>query len=69
MRCILVNCAKLKADTCCCHCRKGISDSYVREIGTSRIFCDHACYSSAVRAPIVTLEYCTLPLNSWRLGS
>jgi hypothetical protein len=69
MRCILVNGAKLKADTCCCYCRKAIGDSYVRETGTRRIYCSHDCYCGAVGAPTPTLEYCALPLNSWRLGS
>jgi hypothetical protein len=48
MRCIFVNRAKLKADAYCCCCRKLVGDSYVREIGNRRIYCDRDCYSSAV---------------------
>jgi hypothetical protein len=69
MRCILVNRARLKADTCCCYCRKPIGDSYVREIGTSRVYCDHDCYCSAVGTPTLASEYRSRPLTSWRLSS
>jgi len=57
MRCILVNGAKLKADSYCCCCRKPIGDNYVREIATRRIYYHRDCYSSAVGAPLVSLQY------------
>jgi hypothetical protein len=69
MRCVLVNGAKLKADTCCCHCRKVIGASYVREIGSRRLFCDHDCFCSLVGTPVRVLEYRARPLTSWRLSS
>ncbi len=69
MLCILVNDARLKADTCCGYCRKEIGDSYVREIRTHRIYCDHDCYCFAVGAPTPTLEYFARPLNAWRFSS
>jgi len=69
MRCILVNGARLKADACCWYCREPIGDSYVREIDTRRVYCDHDCYCRAVGTPPMTLEYRTQPLTSWRLSS
>ena len=58
MRCILVNGAKLKADTYCFCCRKLIGDnSYIREIGNRRIYCDQNCYSSGVGMPLLRLQY------------
>jgi hypothetical protein len=69
MRCILVNGAQLKADTRCCFCRLEIGDSYVREIGTKRVFCDHVCYCDAVGTPALALEYRARPLTSWRRSS
>jgi hypothetical protein len=69
MRCILVNGAKLKADARCCYCRREIGDSYVREIDTRRVYCDHVCYCSAVGAPALTLDYRARPLASWRRTS
>jgi len=69
MRCVLVNGARLKIDTHCSCCRRQISDSYVREIGTRLIYCGHDCYCQAVGAPTVTPQYRAQPLRSWRLGS
>ena len=68
MRCILVNGAKLKADTCCCSCGTQVGDRYVREIATKRVYCDHGCYCTAVGAPTLTLQYRARSPASWRVG-
>ncbi len=52
MRCVLVNGAKLKAPTLCAHCGNTISTNYVREIGTSVVYCNFGCYSTAVATSV-----------------
>jgi hypothetical protein len=53
MRCVLVNNANLKSDTCCSYCSKKIGDSYAREIGSRLIYCDYDCYRQAIAAPMM----------------
>jgi hypothetical protein len=66
MRCIVVIDGNLKADTCCAHCQRRISDSYAREIGTRSIYCDYDCYQSAEEAAILARS---LPANTWKINS
>jgi hypothetical protein len=44
LRCILVNGAQLKSKTYCAACAERIGESYVRQIGTRKTFCDLDCY-------------------------
>ena len=44
LRCILVNGAQLRSDAYCAACGERIGGSYVRQIGTRKIFCDFGCY-------------------------
>jgi len=71
MRCVIVNGAKLKAETTCAHCGNKIAANYVREIGYRRIYCDFGCYSAAVEASVTALVYrAPAPvLGAWRRGS
>jgi hypothetical protein len=69
MRCVMVNGAKLKAETQCANCGCKISDGYVREIRTRRIYCDFHCYSATVDTPLTTLGYRTGALNAWKRSS
>jgi hypothetical protein len=64
MRCVVVNGAKLKAETQCANCRRKISDGYVREIRTRRVYCDFRCYSTAVQTPLEALIYRTPVLGA-----
>jgi hypothetical protein len=57
MRCVIVNGAKLKAQACCAHCGEAIGDSYIREIGSRRIYCDFHCYSVSLENPVLTRGY------------
>jgi hypothetical protein len=65
MRCVMVNGAKLKAETQCANCGGKINDSYVREIRSRRIYCGFRCYSATVDTPITMLAYRTPTLNAW----
>jgi hypothetical protein len=69
MRCILVRNANLKSDTYCGYCRRKISDSYAREIGSRFIYCDYECYRLAVEAPVITLNAHATPANIWTVNS
>lgn len=69
MRCVLVSEANLKADTCCNYCRKKIGDSYAREIGSRRIYCDYGCYEHAAAIPTITLNSRVAPAHSWTVRS
>ena len=69
MRCVLVSEANLKADTCCSYCRNKIGDSYAREIGSRRIYCDYDCYAHAAAMPLDTINTRVVPANSWSVRS
>lgn len=69
MRCILVNDANLKAGACCTYCRKPIGDSYLREIATRFLFCDHDCYQTGAAAAALPSGYLLSPLNAWTRSS
>jgi hypothetical protein len=69
MRCVLVSEANLKADTCCSYCSKKIGDSYARELGSRRIYCDYDCYILAAAMPVVTVNSRVAPANSWTVRS
>ena len=56
MRCIIVNGATLKAGVCCAHCHNKIGESYIREIGTQRFYCNLGCYG-AVEVPVMAVVY------------
>jgi hypothetical protein len=43
-RCVLVNGAHLKVDSCCIACGRRIGQSYVRHIASRKTFCDFGCY-------------------------
>jgi hypothetical protein len=69
MLCLVVNGAKLKAETQCANCSRKISDGYVREIRTRRIYCDFRCYSAAVQTSLEALTYRTPTLSAWTRNS
>jgi hypothetical protein len=69
MRCVVVNGAKLKAETVCAHCGHKIGDGYVREIGSRLIYCDFRCYSVAVEKTVTFLGYRAPAVSVWRSGS
>jgi hypothetical protein len=61
---VLVNGAKLKAETLCAHCGNKVGMNYVREIGTQLIYCDFRCYSVAAGTPLRALGYRILTVNA-----
>lgn len=69
MRCVMVNGAKLKAETQCANCGSKISEGYVREIRTRRIYCDFRCYSAAAQSSREPFTYRTPALNAWTRSS
>jgi len=69
MRCVIVNGAKLKAETVCAHCANKIDASYVREIGYRRVYCDFHCYSAAVETTVTALGYRAPALGAWKRSS
>ncbi len=69
MRCVVVNGAKLKAETQCANCGNKISDGYVREIRTRRIYCDFRCYSAGVQTSLEAFAPRMPTLNAWTRSS
>lgn len=65
MRCVIVNGAKLKAQVCCARCGRAIGDSYIREIGSRRIYCDFHCYSGSLEISVLTRGYPLSALGAW----
>ena len=69
MRCVVVNGAKLKAETQCINCGRKVSDGYVREIRTHRIYCDFQCYSAAVQTSLEAFAHRMPTLTAWTRSS
>jgi hypothetical protein len=69
MRCVIVNRAKLKAETACAHCGNKIGGGYVREISSRRIYCDFRCYNVAVERAVTILGYRAPVVSARRSGS
>lgn len=69
MRCVVVNGARLKAEAQCANCGCEISEGYVREIRTHRVYCDFRCYSATVQTSPEALTYRTPALSAWRRNS
>ena len=69
MRCVVVNGARLKAETQCANCCCKISDGYVREIRSHRIYCDFQCYSAAVQIRLEAFAYRMPALSTWKKSS
>lgn len=65
MRCIMVNGAKLKAETLCARCGGQIGDGYVREIGSRLIYCDFHCYSTAAETSFPMRDPRQPTINAW----
>jgi hypothetical protein len=64
MRCILVKDANLKADTHCTYCRKSITESYARAIGSRYLYCDYNCYQLATETVVIAIGDRGVPANS-----
>ena len=56
MRFILVSGRTPRPQACCVMCEQPIGASYLREIGTQLIYCDHDCYSDHCESAILLLE-------------
>lgn len=69
MRCIIVNDANLKSDAACAHCRNKIAESYIREIGSRRIYCDYHCYEADEKVPAMAPIHRTGLLSSGTFDS
>ena len=70
MRCVLVNGAKLKAQTSCAHCSRAIAESYVREIGSLRVYCDFRCFGIAAESAAVMRNAYRMPVErAWSQSS
>ena len=53
---ILVNGRAPRPRTFCVKCGRPIEKSYLREIGTHLIFCDHNCYADHCESALLLLE-------------
>jgi hypothetical protein len=70
MRCIIVNGAILKAETCCTHCGSKIGDRYIREIGSRLIYCDYRCYGIAFKSSVAAIGFLAPSSpRAWTRGS
>jgi hypothetical protein len=56
MRFILVNGRTRRRQSCCAMCDQPIGASYLREIGTHLIYCDHDCYADHCQSAFLLLE-------------
>ena len=56
MRFILVNGRTPRPDSICVGCGRSVRASYLREIGTHLIYCDHNCYADHCRSAVLLLE-------------
>jgi hypothetical protein len=56
VRFILVNGRKPRPQAFCAMCDQPIEKSYLREIGTHLIYCDHSCYADHCQSAFVLLE-------------
>jgi len=65
MRCIIVNNANLKAETCCAHCGGRIGKGYVREIGSRLTYCDYRCYNVAIKSSVAAIGYLAPSPSAW----
>jgi hypothetical protein len=57
MRFVVVTDRTPRTDAYCALCCEKIAESYVREIGTRLIYCDHLCYGGHVKVAVLALEY------------
>lgn len=57
MKFILVNDRMPRADAYCALCCEKIADSYVREVQTRLLYCDHRCFAGHVSMAILAIEY------------
>jgi hypothetical protein len=56
MRFILVNGRTPRPQSICVGCDRPVRASYLREIGTHLIYCDHNCYADHCRSAVLLLE-------------
>jgi hypothetical protein len=56
MRFILVNGRKPRPQARCVMCDRPLEKSYLREIGTQLIYCDHNCYADHCQSAFQLLE-------------
>jgi hypothetical protein len=56
VRFILVNGRTPRPQTFCVMCDQPIEKSYLREIGTHLIYCDHDCYADHCESAFLLLE-------------
>jgi hypothetical protein len=56
MRFILVSGRSPRPQSFCVMCDRPIGASYLRELGTHLVYCDHDCYSDHCHCAILLLE-------------
>jgi hypothetical protein len=56
VRFIMVNGRTPRPRSSCVMCNQPVGASYLREIGTHLIYCDHNCYESHFRSAVMLLE-------------
>ena len=56
MRFILVNGRTPRPEAFCVMCDEPIEKSYLREVGTHLIYCDHDCYAEHCQSAFLLLE-------------
>ena len=56
MRFILVNGRTPRAQSLCVLCCRPIGGSYLREIGTHLVYCDHDCYADHCKSAVLVFE-------------
>ncbi len=57
MKFVLVNGRLPAQDSHCALCCEKIEETYVREIQTRLLYCDHRCYGGHVKVAVLALEY------------
>jgi hypothetical protein len=56
MRFILVNGRTPRPHSICVGCERPVRTSYLREVGTHLIYCDHNCYADHCRCAVLLIE-------------
>ena len=56
MRFLLVNGRSPCRQSFCVRCERPIGASYLREVGTHLVYCDHTCYAGHCKSAVMLLD-------------
>jgi hypothetical protein len=60
MKFVWVNGRTPRRQSLCALCRESIGESYLRNIATRLVYCNHKCYLGHCRVPALALQYHTI---------